>query len=184
MNPLNNQTSQIIDREAIIRAVEARSGMQIAEFGCGAIGNFVFPLAKAVGTNGRVYAIDILKAVLENIEKKVEAENASNVKAVWSDIEVFGAAKIDPGALDRGLFVNTLYQMKKRSEALREASRLLKKGGRLIISEWKESPSPLGPPAGSRLKRDELVMAARKIGYTELKNFDAGKFHYGLVLEK
>jgi ubiquinone/menaquinone biosynthesis C-methylase UbiE len=181
---IKNQNSQIIDRDAIIRAINAKQGMKIAELGCGAIGNFVYPLAKIVGKSGRIYAIDILKPVLENIQKRNNAEFIENIEVIWSDLEFFGAAKIASGTIDRGLFINTLFQMKDRGEAMREAYRLIKKGGRLIVADWKSESTPFGPALDKRLERKELKKIAQKHGFTEIQEFEAGNFHYGLIFEK
>ena len=81
--------------------------------------------------------MDILRTALETISKRAHAENLANIKTVWSNLEIFGATKIEAGSLDVGLLINTLYQSHKRAEILRESIRLLKKNGKLVIVEWK-----------------------------------------------
>ncbi|HZJ41537.1 MAG TPA: hypothetical protein VFD51_00760, partial [Patescibacteria group bacterium] len=80
--------------------------------------------------------------------------------------------------------INVLNQTNKRAEIIREASRLLKTNGKLLIVEWNNSDSPLGPSAARRLKIESLKSAALKLGFEIKEEFIAGPYHYGIVLIK
>ena len=158
--------------------------MRVAGLGCGASGHFVFPAARQVGKRGHVYAVDILKTALGEIDKRIRQENLSNMETVWSNLEIFQATKIESGSLDVGLLINTLYQSHKRVEIIREAVRMLKKGGRLLIVEWKNISLPFGPPPEERVKPDLLKIGAKKLGLEVEDEFDAGQYHYGVLFVK
>ncbi len=174
----------LLDPAWILGQCHVAEGMRVADFGCGSTGNFLFPLARIVGSRGKVYAVDVVKSVLDNIKKRALDERFDNIETVWSDLEKFGAAKIESGSLDAGVFSGALYQMKNRPEALRESSRMLKKGGRLVVVEWKSISAPFGPDVNIRLKPDLLMTVASRIGLTTIDRFDAGPYHYCLVFEK
>jgi len=176
--------SAILDSVAILEKVKIKERMKVADFGCGSYGHFVFPAAKMVGSKGTVYAIDILKPVLESVVKRAKQENLPQIKAVWSDIEVFNATKIETESLDIGMIINNLYMSKRRAEMMRECLRMVKKGGKLLIIEWEDSSSPFGPPPEARVKAESLKNAAGKLNLKFLESFVAGQFHYGLVFEK
>jgi len=80
--------------------------------------------------------------------------------------------------LDRALLVNTLHQSEKKIEILREAIRLLKRGGKLLIVEWKNIDLPLGPSPERRINLDSLKAAAPKLGLGLQEEFEAGPYHY------
>ncbi len=174
----------LVDVNLILTKAGVEDKMKVADLGCGSSGYFVFPPAKIVGRNGRVYAVDILKTVLENMKKRIRQERIENIETVWSNLEIFGATKIEAGSLDVGLLVNTLYQSHKRVEILRESIRMLKKGGRLAVVEWKNVSAPFGPPAEERVKMDSLKAAAGKLGLKFEEEFEAGSYHYGLIFTK
>ena len=174
----------LINVNLILEKAEVGDKIKIADLGCGASGHFIFPAAELVGKQGKVYAVDILKTVLETINKRVKQENINNLQTVWSDIEVFGATKIEAGMLDAALLMNTLYQSHKRAEIVREAIRMIKKRGKLIVVEWKSIASPFGPPTEERVKADLLKTAAKKLGLQLEEEFEAGDYHYGLVFVK
>ncbi|NCO80046.1 hypothetical protein CO116_02295 [Candidatus Falkowbacteria bacterium CG_4_9_14_3_um_filter_38_19] len=174
----------LIDANLIITKVRVGEKTKIADLGCGASGHFIFAAAKIVGKKGLVYAVDILKTVLETINKRAKIENYDNVKTIWSNLEIFGATKIESGSLDIALLINTLYQSHKRAEIMREAIRMLKQGGKLVVAEWKNMVTPFGPPAEERVKRDLLIVAAKKLGLHQEEEFEAGQYHYGLIFIK
>jgi len=121
---------------------------------------------------------------LEEIKKEAAKKNLPQIVTVWSNLEVFKATDIETSSLDGALLVNTLHQSNKKIEMLREAVRLLKRGGKLLIVEWKNADAPLGPEPDKRVNPESLKNAAIKIGLDILEEFDAGPYHYGLVLIK
>jgi len=174
----------LLDVSLVLSKAQIGDKTKVADLGCGASGHFVFPAARMVGKNGKVYAVDILKPNLENINKRARVENLTNIETVWSDLEIFGATKIEAGSLDVAMLINTLYQSRKRAEIMREAIRMLKRDGKLIVVEWKNTSSPIGPPAEKRVKIDPLKTAGEKLGMSLEEEFEAGQYHYGLIFIK
>jgi len=174
----------LINANLIVNKAQIEEKMKVADLGCGASGHFVFPAAIAVGKKGKVYAVDILKTVLENIKKRAVQENLENIEEVWSDLEVFGSTKIESGSLDVAMLINTLYLSHKRVEMIREATRMTKKDGKLLIIEWENTASPLGPPVEERVRAESLKTAAPKLGLKLEEEFEAGQYHYGLLFTK
>ncbi|MDD4332632.1 MAG: methyltransferase domain-containing protein [Patescibacteria group bacterium] len=174
----------LLDPNYILEKAKLGEGMRVADLGCGTSGHFVFPAARIVGKKGKVFAVDILKTALENINRRVKVDNFENIETIWSNLEIFGAAKIESSSLDVAMLINTLYQSNKRGDILREAVRLLKKGGNLLVVEWRNISLPFGPPASERVDQELIKTMARKLG-TEIKEeFNAGQYHYGMLFVK
>lgn len=180
----NYRKTTLFDIDAILRKIGVEENQSVAELGCGNFGFFVWPLARIVGRRGQVYAVDILKSTLEEIKRQAASENLPQVKTVWSNLEVFKATAIETNSLDNALLVNVVHQSTKKIELLREAIRLLKRGGRLLIVEWKNTETPFGPKPEQRVKLEALKAAAPKVGLDVIEEFEAGPCHYGLVLSK
>lgn len=174
----------LLDANLILDRAKLEEGMYVADLGCGGTGHFVFPAAKMVGAKGRAFAVDIMKPALEAVERRKKLENHDNLQVVWSDIEKFNATKIESSSLDLVMLINTLYQSNKRAEVLREAIRMLKKDGRLLVVEWKNITLPFGPPASERVKLDLLEKAAKKLGLKEEEQFFVGPYHYAIIFSK
>lgn len=180
----NKGSNYLLDSRFILNKAQIKEGDKIADLGCGASGHFVFPASRIVGKNGQVYAVDILKHTLEVIQKRADKEGFENIKEVWSNLEIFKGTKIESESLDVALLINTLFQSPKKASILRETVRLLKKSGYLLIVEWENSDSPLGPPAESRVKKEPLKSAAQKLGLKLEGEFNAGDYHYGMLFTK
>lgn len=174
----------LLDVNLLFNKAQVEEKMKVADLGCGSSGHFVFPCARLIGKKGVMYAVDILRTALAMISKRARTENLANIKTIWSNLEIFGATKIEAGSLDIGLLINTLYQSHKQVEILRESIRLLKKNGKLVIVEWKNIAAPFGPPPEERVKKELIDNAAKKLGLRPEDEFEAGPYHYGLIYVK
>ena len=174
----------LFDIAGILSKMGIGERQKVAELGCGNFGFFVFPLARLVGRQGRVYAVDILKPTLEEISREAKKSNLTQITPIWSNLEIFKATKIETNSLDSAFLINILHQSEKRIEIIREAIRLLKRDGKLMIIEWKNIDLPLGPEPERRINLDSLKNAAPKLGLNIKEEFEAGPYHYGLILTK
>lgn len=174
----------MINANLILGEARIEEKLKVADLGCGSSGHFVFPAAKRVGKKGLVYAVDILRTTLETINKRARLENLANIKTVWTNLEIFGATRIEAGSLDVAMLINTLHQSRKRLEILRESVRLLKKNGRLVVVEWKNVAAPFGPPLELRVSKEFVDNGAKKFGLKPESEFGAGQYHYGLIYVK
>lgn len=175
----------LINPAFVLGEVGVGEGMTVADLGCGSHGFFVFQASEMVGDKGVVFAVDIQKSVLEAIDSKIRLDNVSNVKTVRADLEVVGAGSAIPNSsLDRNFLINTLYQTKDCTAVCREAARMLKAGGKLLIVEWKKTAAPFGPAPDRRVAQETARQCAEAAGLILEKNFNAGQYHYGMVFVK
>src|SRR5262245_42117208 len=66
-------------RDRVIESLEIRPGDRVADIGSGG-GYFVFALAKAVGADGKVYAVDIAQTRNELAAQQARKARASNAE--------------------------------------------------------------------------------------------------------
>lgn len=176
--------NQLIDPKKIFERVGLKQGDKIADLGCGGAGHFTFPAAELVGESGMVYAVDILKSVLESIDSEVRLHNYKNIKTVWSDVERFGATKIPDRGLDLVLLINILFQSKNHAGIIKEASRMIRSFGRLLVVDWKQTGAPFGPDIKDRVPKESVISLAQAHGLDLVDDFDAGQYHYALLFQK
>ena len=174
----------MFDINFILNKIGIEENQSVAELGCGNFGYFVFPMAAMVGKKGTVYAVDIMKPALQEIESKAKIDKLAQIKTVWSDLEIFKATSIESGSLDRALIINVLNQSNSRANVLKESARMLKTNGKMLIIEWNATESPIGPTPDRRVKLEAIKEAAPKLGLTVEAGFEAGPYHYGIILKK
>jgi ubiquinone/menaquinone biosynthesis C-methylase UbiE len=115
----------------ILEALEVAPGAVVADVGAGD-GFFTVRLARAVGPNGRVHAVDIGASTLEKLRKRVAAENLTNVVitegSAWDP-------RLATATLDAALIINSYHEMTEHRAMLANLQKALKPDGRLVIVE-------------------------------------------------
>lgn len=176
--------SKLFDINLILNKIGIIEGWYIVEAGCGQFGHFVYPSARLVGKQGKVYAVDIIKSNLQEIERQKRTENLTQISTIWTNLEVWQGTKIPSGTLDAALIINTLNQTEKRSDVLKELVRTLKRDGKLIIIEWREHDLLFGPKPNKRVNRENLKNLAPQLGLKLIEEFEASNMHYALIFKK
>lgn len=158
-------------------------GMTVADFGSGS-GAYVLSIGEVLQHFGRVYAIDIQKDLLKRTLNEAVRSGLRVVEARWGDLEEQEGSKLSSKSIDLVLVSNLLFQVSDKAAVLREATRVLKPGARLVIIDWMESFSGMGPIEKEVFGKDEALVLAADMGFTLIKEFDAGAHHYGLVFRR
>lgn len=177
-------TSILLDASAVLAKSGVRGGSVLIDMGCGTNGHFVIPAAKLVGPAGKVYAVDILKSVLAGVESRAKLEGATSIETVWGNCEMWKGVKLPDNVADVVLVINNLYQAKDRQIFLREASRLTKVGGKVVVIDWKTVASPLGPPAESRVSPEAVRVDAAAVGLQLVEAWEPAPYFWGLIFTR
>ncbi|MFZ6015759.1 MAG: class I SAM-dependent methyltransferase [Patescibacteria group bacterium] len=179
-----NSGTELINPFKLLERVGIQKNWHVADLGCGATGHFVMPAAQLVGPDGMVYAVDIRRDVLDHLDKIILREQYFNIQTVWSDIDVYGAARIPAASLDLCLLINNLFLSQNKPAMIREIARLTKPGGRIVIIEWKAINTPIGPSIDHRLTIEQSKGLCETPLMEFLEEIDVGHSHYGLVYER
>ncbi|MGB9609268.1 MAG: class I SAM-dependent methyltransferase [Minisyncoccia bacterium] len=186
--PLNSSKipggNELINAREFLAKIGIEEGMIVGDLGCGARGHFSLQAAKMIGPRGLVYAVDILPSALRGVEANAKMLGINNIKTVWADLEIYGATKIPKESLDLALLINILFQTKKDEEIIKEAVRLIKSGGKLVICDWKKTGAPFGPLVDDRPDPEELKKIVANLGLKMEKEIEAGPYHFALVFHK
>src|SRR3989339_1392481 len=157
----NTFEDDVFDVTQLLKRAGVATGMSVADLGVGRTAVFSLTAARIVSKTGKVFAADVVKDVLHIVETKAQEFGIENIITVWTDLELYGAAKrIIDSSIDVAILANTLYQSQKKAEILREATRMLKPGGRLFILDWKPIQTSFGPPIENRVHTEEIKKCA------------------------
>lgn len=168
--------SNIIDNLNIIQ-----KGKKVADFGSGA-GYFTVPLARKVGPQGNVFAIDIRPEALEVVSSKAKIEGLENIITIRCDLEKEGSSGLDDGSCDIIWIANLLFQTNDDKSVIREAKRVLKKKGTLFLIEW--MPRVSFGPQGKKIKKEDAIKLFKDEGFVFEEEFPTDDYHYGLIFKK
>ena len=73
--------------------------MRVADFGTGS-GAYALAAARAVGADGKVYAIDVRQESLVRLKKEAEGARLRNIEVLRGDLEKLGGSGLRDGAVD------------------------------------------------------------------------------------
>jgi ubiquinone/menaquinone biosynthesis C-methylase UbiE len=174
-----------LDPERIVRYFGLEKGDFVADFGAGH-GYFTIPMARAVGGEGKVYAVDVQKSVLDVIRSKAKLEHLLNIELIWGNLEEPDGSHLKSDFIDFVVISNILFQADNKEAVIEEAYRILRSGGHMAIIEWDEASgrSAFGPPMHLRIPKNTAQSLAEKAGFQLDRQFEAGNHHYGLLFVK
>lgn len=184
MSEMPNGSGGFINPEVIVESFGLELGMRVADFGSGA-GYFTILMAKKVGDEGMVTALDVMESALETVRAKSSVMGLKNLQTTRADLEVPGGSALSDNSQHMVLLANILFQSSKKEQIIREAKRVLMAGGLVIAIDWKkEINSGLGPPAELKVNQAELKTMLEKEGLVFVRDIDAGTFHFGFIFKK
>jgi len=113
-----------------------KPGMTVLEPGC-AMGFFTLPLARMVGAEGRVVAVDIQPVMLKRLEKRAaRAGLAGRIDCRLAGSDGLGLDDLAGGA-DFAAAFHVVHEVPDAARFFAEIFAALRPGGRLLVSEPK-----------------------------------------------
>lgn len=183
MEETQNALGKFLDPAAIIAQLNIAHGSVAVDFGCGP-GYFSIPFAKAVGDAGHVYALDILPQALETVIGRAKNSGVANITTKRVNLEKEKGTKLEDHLADWIILKDVLFQNQKKEIIVAEAYRVLKTGGKIIVVEWNQIESTVGPAMELRMPQSTLEKMFSDHGFIVEKNVEAGGFHYAFVAVK
>ncbi len=176
-------TGGFLNPDSIVNEFGVRERISIVDFGSGA-GYFTILMAERAGKEGRVYALDIMESALDSVREKARSIGLENIEAIRTNLEIVGSSGLYDQSQDIVLLANILFQSDKKSDIVKEAKRVLRDNGSLIIIDWKKSAGGFGPPDSLRMDETAMLSLATGEGLIFERSFNAGQFHFGVIFRK
>lgn len=160
---------------ALVDLLELGGEETVVDYGAGT-GRLTLPIARALGSGGRVVAVDSSGEMLDRLRERLSPDVGVELEHVADNVVPLG-----DGAVDRILAVNLLHEVRGEG-ALAEMRRLLAPNGFVLVVDWERGrPRDSGPP-------DELLYdageAAAALGEAGLHARPAAielPFHFALI---
>jgi len=145
------------------------------DLGCGR-GNDVIRMAQAVGEKGLAYGLDISDGMIEKAQKNAINLGISNVQFIKSELE---SLKLPSKIADLLISNCTINHASDKTAVWNEIYRVLKKGGRFVVSdiystesvpeEYKNDPAAVAECWAGAIRKDEYITILLEAGFSDIQ---------------
>ncbi|WP_019552306.1 class I SAM-dependent methyltransferase [Propionispira raffinosivorans] len=186
-NPANQHKLDNPERRKLLPPEETLSrfglaeGDSIADIGCGT-GYFTLSAARVVGTQGKVYALDIMPEMLEIARAKAKEKNFKNIEFIQTKETDF---ILPDAAVERALACLVVHEADDPIAFFQEVKRILQIGGHFYIIEWtRQENSKMGPPLEHRIDGKALSTVLEQAGFQNVEQFELNSEMYAIIVKK
>jgi ubiquinone/menaquinone biosynthesis C-methylase UbiE len=172
-----------LDPEKVLFRSGLSAGQTVADLGAGS-GFYALAAAKVVGNNGKVYVVDILESSLAHVSADARLKMIKNIQTIQADLERSNLTPIPDGSCDLVILANLLHQLKNNKNLLTQAYRILKTKGKLLVVDWSDKPSPIGPKSDERISEEAAKKLLSAAGLKLEASVETDTYHYGLIFIK
>ncbi len=166
--------------DEVIARLDLRNGARVVDIGAGP-GYFSLRLAKAVGPDGHVFAVDVEPKLLQVLVTRLAERDIRNVTPVLAAPNLPMLPRL---GFDCILLVNTYHHMPDGPGYLRALAELLGPGGCIVDIDFHATDLPVGPPQGHKKAAAAVLEDASRAGLLA-KEWPAVLPHqYGIVITR
>ena len=165
-----------------LKAFGLREDMVVADLGAGT-GFYSIPASLMV-PRGKVYAIEVQKDFLTTIRNKAIQKRLNNLECLLGNVEKINGTKLKDKIVDAIIASNILFQVENKDKFIEEAGRILKPEGKLLLIDWSDNPSAIGPGINRIVPKNKAREMFEKKGFIWRRDIDAGTHHYGMILKR
>jgi ubiquinone/menaquinone biosynthesis C-methylase UbiE len=144
----------------------------VVDIGAGT-GFFAF-LFSGKMNGGRMYACDVSDIMVEWMKDNLPLKQKDSVIPLKMEES---SVPLPDGAADLVYMINLHHELDEPEKITREAYRLLGKGGRLAVIDWKKTDTPEGPPLSIRVTVETIEDHMRSAGFLQIKDHSILAFH-------
>jgi predicted methyltransferase len=152
-----------IDR--VMDILNIKEGKSVADLGAGS-GWFTTRAAQRVGTNGKVFAIEINQDFINHINDRAKKENLPQIQTVLGTED---DPKLANNSVDAVLILKTYHEIGQPIKVLQNLKKSLKKDGLIGIIDRNGTGSDHG------IDKEKVIEEAKRAGFKLKEEFDFTK---------
>lgn len=167
------------DCQMLLKALALEPGQTVCDMGCGN-GFYTLELARRVGPEGKVYAVDIQPEMLHLLAERSRAEKIRNVKPVLGTL---ADPKLPAESLDLVLLVDVYHELSHPAEMLAAIRRSLKPHGRLVLAEFRLEDPQVPIKLLHKMSKAQIMKEIPPSGFKLVEEFDGLPWQHLMFFE-
>ena len=131
---LANPLRRLLQNPEKIFAPYVKEGTEVLEIGPG-MGFFTIPMARMVGSEGRIFAVDLQKKMIEGLMRRARKQGLANrigSRVCTKDSLLVGDLE---GAINFVLLYSVVHEVRDKERFFSEVKTTLKRDGKILYSE-------------------------------------------------
>ena len=152
----------------MIEQLKLAPGMTVCDMGSGN-GYHSLMMAKAVGPEGKVVAVDIQEEMLKLLQARARAANVENIETILS---VPHDAKLPPDAFDLILLVDVYHEFSHPEQMLQGMRRALKPDGVIALVEFRLEDESVPIKLLHKMSKEQILKEYVPMGFKLVRSFD------------
>jgi len=124
--------------------------------------------------DGKVYACDISDTMIDWMKENICKEHKNVIPVKMEETRV----DLPSGTADFVFMINLHHELDEPLKIMQECFRLLKKGGKIAVIDWKKEEMDQGPPLSIRCTPKEVEKQMEETGLSEVKGFNDLPKHF------
>ena len=179
LNKLNNPDRlKQLPPEFIIEKAGLKNLKTMVDVGAGT-GFFSIQFAEKF-KDSTIHACDISDVMISWMKENVSPKYDSVIPAKMNDNEI----PLNDNVGDFVLMINLHHELDNPVKMLTDCKRVLKKGGKIAIVDWKKEEMEMGPPYEIRCEANSIKEHLVKSGFNHVQIHDDLKYYNLLIAEK
>ncbi len=156
------------DCRLLLEALAIKKGQTICDLGCGN-GFYTLELARRVGHDGIVYAVDIQPEMLRMLAHRAAEEGLTNIRPI---LGTFVDPRLPKGEIDVVLCVDVYHEFSHPEPMLACIRESLAEGGQIVLAEFRaEDPAvPIKPL--HKMSKAQIRAELEPAGFRVAREFD------------
>jgi ubiquinone/menaquinone biosynthesis C-methylase UbiE len=169
---------RFLDPLFVLRQFGVYGTEKVGDIGAGS-GHFMLAAAPRLD-GGQLFVVDVDASTVARLASLAKEAGHRHVHALCGDACRPGGVPLGDAVLDKAILANVLFQASDRDGLIRETSRLVRPGGKVLVLEVAGNHE-LGPRQTHRVSSADARALLERHGFVYEKDVDAGDYHYGMI---
>jgi len=156
------------DPDRLLSHLDLKPGLLVCDMGCGN-GFYSLKIAKAIGPEGRVLAVDIQPEMLQLLSRRSIEANVENIDMILGTTT---DPKLPDNKVDLVLMVDVYHEFSDPKSMLEKIRKSLKPTGKIALVEFREEDASVPIRPEHKMSKRQILKEYEANGFQLLSQYD------------